>query len=1066
VLDQALIQFRAVAVAHRINTGTRGRGFAVAAFFAPLVLGLLALVASPGSSVAQIGASDPLSMLQQLQRGGLGSGGIGGLNGNTTVDTTSGGPQNQILQPQALASPQAIPRSRLEEILSSRAGIQLRQFGYDQLGIGREVVVPETGAVADDYILGPGDEIVVSLRGQENSDIRTTVDRNGRVVLPRLAPIPAAGRSFGSFRQDVDAAVRRAYVASTASVAVGRVRQITVLVSGEVRAPGPRIVTGLSSVVDALLLSGGLKKTGSLRNIRLVRHGQTYSLDLYSLLTGSGTGGGMRLADGDRIVVPLLGPTVAVAGLVRRPAIYELLPHAKGITAGGLLALAGGEEIRGRYRLSIQRILQDGQIHLVPLQSEKDQVRESEILRVDLGANLAGTQATLSGGTGLAGQYAITTGTKLSDVIRAPGALGTTPYTLFGIIVRKDPRTLLRSLVAFTPAAVLAGAEDELLQPDDIVRPFSVDEAELLTFVMKTYLDKLALDQARIRNPLATSRQDAVTAAQAASASSSSNNSSSAATSPAAIVAAQAAVAGAISPSNPFGLQPGELAANATDQEDFSGVPADQQRSDIIALLNVAAPGTRTALMRQQAYQQSLLTANGNNSSQTPIQAVQAQQAALVASQTGTPLQATSPVGQPYPAVPQSQIGQQSPYTVGAATSQTDQTGQNARTSTDLAPAPNFQEQYVNPGEVAGNREAHTFGELAQQLAMDPLILVNFLIDHRVRLDGAIRGPGTYLIGPNASLGDLVQAAGGTASWADESGVELVTTVVDRSTGRAASQSQTLPLRQGTLASYIVRPRDQFRFNKVFTDTGIGSVTVQGDVRFPGTYPIRRGEHLSEVLVRSGGLTSTAYPQGTVFLRKSAAQVEQDGYNRAADEIQSQLVAGMARVGNDKIPGDAVTAIQGFVTQLRNQKALGRIAISADPSVLAANPSQDPLLEPGDVVFIPQRPSTVAVLGEVMQPGSYSYRPGMQVSDYIKKAGGYAQFANDDMTFVVMPDGSARRLDKSWFNFDATALPPGSTIVVPRDLAPLFTRQIVLDVTGIMSSLAVTIASLAVLAKQ
>lgn len=82
------------------------------------------------------------------------------------------------------------------------------------------------------------------------------------------------------------------------------------------------------------------------------------------------------------------------------------------------------------------------------------------------------------------------------------------------------------------------------------------------------------------------------------------------------------------------------------------------------------------------------------------------------------------------------------------------------------------------------------------------------------------------------------------------------------------------------------------------------------------------------------------------------------------------------------------------------------------------------------------------------------------------KAGGYAQFANDDLTFIVMPDGSARRLESSWFNFDAASLPPGSTIVVPRDLAPLFTRQVVLDVTGIMSSLAVTIASLAVLAKQ
>ena len=290
--------------------------------------------------------------------------------------------------------------------------------------------------------------------------------------------------------------------------------------------------------------------------------------------------------------------------------------------------------------------------------------------------------------------------------------------------------------------------------------------------------------------------------------------------------------------------------------------------------------------------------------------------------------------------------------------------------------------------------------------------------------------------------------------------------MVDSRNGRAASQRQTLPLRQGTLASYVVRPHDQLHFNKVFTDTGIGSVTVQGEVHFAGNYPITRGEHLSDVLMRAGGLTTTSYPQGTVFLRKSAAQVEQEGYNRAADEIQSQLVAGMARIGNDKIPADAVTAIQSFITQLRTQKPLGRIAMNADPSLLASDPAQDPLVEPGDVVFIPQRPSTIAVLGEVMQPGSYSYRPGMSVGDYIKKAGGYAQFANDDLTFIVMPDGSARRFESSWLNFDADTLPPGSTIVVPRDLAPLFTRQIILDVTGIMSSFAVTIASLAVLAHQ
>lgn len=1033
-------------MSHRKNACGKRRGLAAAGFFFPFVLAAAGILVAPHAGLAQITPNDPLAILQQR---GLGTGGMGGF-GNGVVDTTTPAAQPQLLQPQLLA-PVNLPQSRLEQILSARAGARLSQFGYEQLGVARSVIVPESGAVQDDYIMGAGDEVVMSLRGQENSDFRTTVDRNGRVVLPRLPPIPAAGRSFGAFRQDMDAAVRRAYVASTASTAIGRVRQISVLVSGEVNIPGQRIVTGLSSVVDALLLSGGVKKSGSLRNIRIQRAGGGQTVDLYSVLTGGGAGGSMRLADGDRIIVSPLGPTVAVTGLVRRPGIYELPARSASMTARALLTLAGGQEVRGRYRFSVQRIEADGRLNLVSLQGDSGVVRESEILRIELSADLATSQATLSGGVGLAGQFAVSAGAKLSEVIRAPGALGQAPYTLFGIIVRKDPRTLLRSLIAFTPVAVLNATEDMQLQSDDVIRPITVGESQLLAYVVKTYLDKLAFDQSRIRNPLETQRdtQQSPSPVNAAA--------------PALALQPRPTQTSFVSPSNPFGLLPGQLESYSSGQEDFSSVPADVQRANIIALLDVAAPGTALAQQHDAAYQRAMaggaadLNAVG---AEGPGQVTQAQQAALQAARSAGSIPNVPAGFQPGPA--QNGAGQ-----AGAAQ------GANGQAYTAfgaMAPAvpmaPNYQDQPAAPGSFASNQEIQTFGELSRQLGMDPLVLINFLIDHRARLDGAVRGPGPYFVGPNVSLSDLVQAAGGTVSWADESGVELLTTAVDNRNGRAASQRQTLPLRQGTLASYVVRPKDQLHFNKVFTDTGIGSVSVQGEVRFAGNYPITRGERLSDLLMRVGGLNSIAYPAGTVFLRKSAAQVEEQGFKRAANEIQSQLLAGMARIGSDKISGEGFTAIQAFISQLRNQKGLGRIAISADPSVLAANPQLDPLLEPGDVVFIPQRPSTITVLGEVMQPGSYTYQRGRKVADYIRQAGGYAQYSDEDLTFLVLPDGSARKIETSWLNFDATALPPGSSIVVPRDLAPLTARQLLLDVTGIFSSFAVTAASLAVLAKQ
>jgi polysaccharide biosynthesis/export protein len=163
---------------------------------------------------------------------------------------------------------------------------------------------------------------------------------------------------------------------------------------------------------------------------------------------------------------------------------------------------------------------------------------------------------------------------------------------------------------------------------------------------------------------------------------------------------------------------------------------------------------------------------------------------------------------------------------------------------------------------------------------------------------------------------------------------------------------------------------------------------------------------------------------------------------------------------------EAFTAMQTYVEKIKTQKTLGRITVTADPALLAANPAADPLLEPNDIVFVPQRPYSVAVLGEVLQPSSVPFDSGMSASDYIDKAGGYSSFADEGLTILVLPDGSAKRVGSSWFGFDSETVPPGSTIFVARDVSGIDIHQIITETTSIASQLAISAASLAVLSKQ
>ena len=232
--------------------------------------------------------------------------------------------------------------TKVTRLRVSRVGLAgLKPFGYDLFNDSPSTFAPLNDVpVPADYTLGAGDQLTVQLFGAQNRTLRLMVGRDGRVNFPELGPIPVAGKKFDAVREDIEARVARQMIGTQVSVGMGDTRSISVFVVGEANKPGSYTVSGLSTITSALYASGGIKTTGSLRDIQLKRRGTVVRrLDLYDLLLRGDTTHDGKLQAGDVIFIPTVGPTAAVDGEVRRPAIYEL----RGNTPlSALISLAGG----------------------------------------------------------------------------------------------------------------------------------------------------------------------------------------------------------------------------------------------------------------------------------------------------------------------------------------------------------------------------------------------------------------------------------------------------------------------------------------------------------------------------------------------------------------------------------------------------------------------------------------------------------------------------------------------------------------------------------------------------
>ncbi len=902
--------------------------------------------------------------------------------------------------------PGALPPTTLSEDYARRAGDSLtlrpgeslRQFGYRSFRADAPAPAPITGAINESYRLGVGDEVNVTLQGQTWQNILSQVDRNGRIVVPGLPPIAAAGRTFGEVRAELRAIVERTMLGTEIYVSVGRLRSINVTVVGEVRFPGLYYMTSLSTLMDVLVRAGGPKRSGSLRSIRIDRSGSVRTVDLYELLLHGVIRQDIALREGDRIVVPTIGPTIAVAGHVKRPGIFEL-PVGTRPSLDDAVAYAGGP-IRPQgnrfVRISIDK---DGRdlIQAHP-QPALVRVRNGDIVSVQPAANLLVDHIRLRGAVRVPGMRPLQVAGSLRALIPETGVLRDDAYLPFAVVRRVDRNTLKPVYIPFDLGGILSGAGDLALQSKDEVIVISRRAVAFLGSA-----DVRAARSGQIPPSVALRQSDEAWARSGWI--------------PPSVALRQSDEAGARS-----GRIPPSVALRQSDEAwARSGrIPPSValRQSDEAWARSGRIPPSVALRQSDEAGARSTgfvwRESDGTNEGDGKYVRTEYSCAGLLELLTAHTAGGGSPLHE---------------VDGGIRTLQ-------PKSVIDVIPCPYLYEAFPD--------------------------LLFFLLKHSVVVTGAVVAPGLYPIAGESTVASMVALAGGptheshpltvNATFArplDGTGtVDVVnsTVLVDRRSGGTAADASR------------VRAGDSLRIAGAQTPH-YGTVELVGQFRRPGRYMIRRGERLSEVMARAGGLTGIAYPAGAVFLRTSAAEIERQANVRLAEQLTFSTVA---KIGDfSRGVAEVTKASQTLIDRLRSAPVHGRIVVHVDPALLSARSDLNFFLEPGDRLMMPARPTTVRVSGAVLNPGAYQFLSDLRSEDYIELAGGLDDSAEEGRMFVVFPNGAAERLKLSSWNYSRTKILPGSSIVVPRDPAPLGLGVIASEVTEVLSRVSLTAAAIA-----
>jgi protein involved in polysaccharide export with SLBB domain len=336
---------------------------------------------------------------------------------------------------------------------------------------------------------------------------------------------------------------------------------------------------------------------------------------------------------------------------------------------------------------------------------------------------------------------------------------------------------------------------------------------------------------------------------------------------------------------------------------------------------------------------------------------------------------------------------------------------------------------------------------------------------------GEVMRPGKYPMSQGMTAAQLVRMAGGfkrdalmesadLTSYDVQNGNGVVENLVTVQIGAAVTGADPH-------ADAPLKPGDILAIHQITNWENIGeSVTIGGQVRYPGSYGFQEGERLSSVLRRAGSLLPTAYPIGAVLIREQVRELEEKSRDELVRQIETNSAAARLSpsLAGSSGPGELqlIKEQQSQVlADLKGHPPTGRmvIHISADIDSWANTPA-DIELRRGDVVTIPKRPGFVLVSGQVYNATALTFTPGKTAAWYLSRAGGTNGTANRKEIFIIRANGSVvGRHSGGWFDADvlSTRLDPGDVVVVPQKIigGSLFWRNLL--ATGqLAASIAIT----------